>query len=53
MNLRCICYHDDAVCGGLVIDHAQYGHAHVAADAEGDHEADAAEEGDRVATADR
>ena len=44
-------YLDDALVGGLIVYHAQYGDAHVAADAERDHEADAAEQRDRVATA--
>lgn len=34
---------------GAVVDHAHYGHAQVAADAEGDAEADAAQHGDDVA----
>ena len=44
-------YLDDALVGGLIVYHAQYGDAHVAADAERDHEADAAEQCDGVATA--
>lgn len=34
---------------GAVVDHAHYGHAQVAADAEGDAEAQAAQDGDDVA----
>ena len=43
-------HHCDAIFERVVVDHAQDGDAHVAADSEGDHEADTAEKGDRQTT---